>query len=460
MYSCDAPGCRSLKCPASQTLSEVFERHGGQELDTPVFELKEILTGKYGEDSKLIYDLQDQGGELCSLRYDLTVPFARWLAMNSNCSQVSRYQTAKVYRRDQPVVSRGRYREFYQCDFDIAGDYEPLITDAEILLITIEAFEALQIDITIKINHRRVLDGIFAAAGVPGEKIRSISSAVDKLDKLSWDEVKEEIVEKKGVPESVADQIGEFVHNRGSFAEILGLLKSDEKVAANEDVKAGIDDMTLLLTYLEAYDIADKVSFDLSLARGLDYYTGVIFEVVTPLSDVKDVTTTEEPQVGSLAAGGRYDNLVGMYCDRDIPCVGVSFGVERIYTILNARSSKKKGESVIAQDFDVYVVAAGGGGLLLERMAICGQLTRAGIRAGFLRKGKPSLRSQFNAADKVPLTVILGPDELAAGSLRLKISTGRYSEAGVQDQGEKDRGQLIARDDLVAQVRKMLQEII
>lgn len=459
MYSCDAPECRSLKCPASQTLSEVFERHGGQELDTPVFELKDILTGKYGEDSKLIYDLQDQGGELCSLRYDLTVPFARWLAMNSNCAQVSRYQIAKVYRRDQPVVSRGRYREFYQCDFDIAGDYEPLITDAEILLITIEAFEALQMDITIKINHRRILDGIFAAAGVPGEKIRSISSAVDKLDKLSWDEVKEEIVEKKGVPESVADQIGEFVHNRGSFAEILGLLKSDEKVAANEDVKAGIDDMTLLLTYLEAYDIADKVSFDLSLARGLDYYTGVIFEVVTPLSDVKDVTTTEEPQVGSLAAGGRYDNLVGMYCDRDIPCVGVSFGVERIYTILNGRSSKKKGESVIAQDFDVYVVAAGGGGLLLERMAICGQLTRAGIRAGFLRKAKPSLRSQFNAADKVPLTVILGPDELAAGSLRLKISTGRDSEAGVQDQGGKDRGQLVARDDLVVQVRKMLQEI-
>lgn len=200
-------------------LSEVFERHGGQELDTPVFELKEILSGKYGEDSKLIYDLQDQGGELCSLRYDLTVPFARWLAMNSNYRQVSRYQIAKVYRRDQPVISRGRYREFYQCDFDIAGDYEPMIPDAEILLIIVEAFEALDMDVTVKLNHRKVLDGIFTVAGVPEDKIRAISSAVDKLDKLSWNEVKQEMVEQKGLPESVADQIGQFVQNRGSLSD-------------------------------------------------------------------------------------------------------------------------------------------------------------------------------------------------------------------------------------------------
>lgn len=415
--------------------------------------------GKYGEDSKLIYDLQDQGGELCSLRYDLTIPFARWLAINSNYRQVSRYQIAKVYRRDQPVISRGRYREFYQCDFDIAGDYEAMIPDAEILLLMMEAFEALNIDITVKINHRKILDGIFAVAGVPGDKIRAISSAVDKLDKLSWEEVKLEMVEQKGLPESVADQIGQFVRNRGTLAEMIGLLKANETLMANDDLKAGIDDMTLLLSYLEAYDIADKISFDLSLARGLDYYTGVIFEVITSLPDSKDTAKNKEPQVGSIAAGGRYDNLVGMYCDRDVPCVGVSFGVERIYTILNSRSSKKKGESVIAQDFDVYVVAAGGDGFLLERMAICGQLTRAGIRAGFLRKAKPSLRAQFNAADKAPLTVILGPDEVATGSGRLKAPTGKDSETGAPGRGDKDRGQLVARDDLVVEVKKMLQEI-
>lgn len=379
--------------------------------------------------------------------------------MNSNYPQVSRYQIAKVYRRDQPVVSRGRYREFYQCDFDIAGEYEPMITDAQILLIIVEAFEALEMDITIKINHRKILDGMFAVAGVPEDRIRAISSAVDKLDKLSWREARQEMVEQKGLPESVADQIGQFVQNRGSFAEILGQLKDDEKLAANEDVKAGIDDMTLLLSYLEAYDITDQISFDLSLARGLDYYTGVIFEVVASLPVENNASTNKEPQVGSIAAGGRYDKLVGMYCDRDVPIVGVSFGVERIYTILNARRPKKKGESVIAQDFDVYVVAAGGDGLLLERMAICGQLTRAGIRAGFLRKAKPSLRSQFNAAGKVPLTAILGPDELAAGNVRLKASTGKDSEPGSQGKGEKDRGQIVSRDDLVAEVKKMLKDI-
>lgn len=162
---------------------------------------------------------------------------------------------------------------------------------------------------------------------------------------------------------------------------------------ANENVKAGIDEMSLLSSYLEAYNIADKVSFDLSLARGLDYYTGVIFEVVIALPSTKDSTKKKEPQVGSIAAGGRYDNLVGKYCGRNVPCVGILFGVERIYTILNARVAKKKGESVLVQDLDVYVVAVGGDGFLLERMAICGQLTKAGIRAAFLRKAKPSLRS-------------------------------------------------------------------
>lgn len=424
-----------------------------------MFEIKEILSEKYGEDSKLIYNLQDQGGELCSLRYDLTVPFARWLAMNSNYRQVSRYQIAKVYRRDQPVISRGRYREFYQCDFDIAGDYEPMIPDAEILLIIVEAFEALDMDIMVKLNHRKILDGMFAVAGVPEDKIRGISSAVDKLDKLSWDEVKREMVEQKDLPEPVADEIGQFVQNRGTLADVLYLLNVDEKLATNGNVRAGIDDLTLLLSYLEAYNIADKISFDLSLARGLDYYTGVIFEVVTSLPNAKYASTAKQPVVGSIAAGGRHDNLVGMYCDRDVPCVGVSFGAERIYTILNARTPKKKGESVLSQDFDVYVVAAGGGGFLLERMAICGQLTRAGIRAGFSRKAKPSLRSQFNAADKAPLTVILGPEELAAGNVRLKASTGKDTETGKQGNREKDRGQLVARDDIVMEVKKMLQDI-
>jgi len=168
-----------------QNIVTVFKLHGAQTIDTPVFELKEILSGKYGEDSKLIYDLADQGGELCSLRYDLTVPFARWLAMNPNIQSIKRYHISKVYRRDQPAMTKGRMREFYQCDFDIAGTYDPMIADAEILRITTEILDSLDLGIyTIKINHRKILDGLFEVCGVPADKIRTISSAVDKLDKV------------------------------------------------------------------------------------------------------------------------------------------------------------------------------------------------------------------------------------------------------------------------------------
>lgn len=170
-----------------QQIISVFKRHGAQTIDTPVFELKEILTGKYGEDSKLIYDLADQGGELCSLRYDLTVPFARWLAMNANIPSIKRYHIAKVYRRDQPAMTKGRMREFYQCDFDIAGNFDQMVPDAEILRITTEILDSLNLgEYTIKINHRKILDGLFEVCGVEKEKIRTISSAVDKLDKVSY----------------------------------------------------------------------------------------------------------------------------------------------------------------------------------------------------------------------------------------------------------------------------------
>jgi histidyl-tRNA synthetase len=152
-----------------------------------VFELRKVLTGKYGEDSKLIYDLADQGGEICSLRYDLTVPFARWLAMNPHVQQIKRYHIAKVYRRDQPAMSKGRMREFYQCDFDIAGTYDAMLPDAEVLRIAMEILDSLEVGkYTIKINHRKILDGLFAICGVPADKISQISSAVDKLDKVCF----------------------------------------------------------------------------------------------------------------------------------------------------------------------------------------------------------------------------------------------------------------------------------
>lgn len=401
------------------TITDVFKRHGAVTIDTPVFELKEILSGKYGEDSKLIYDLADQGGEICSLRYDLTVPFARWLAMNRDVQSIKRYHIAKVYRRDQPAMTKGRMREFYQCDFDIAGTYDAMLPDAEIVKITTEIFTGLGWDgrYTIKLNHRKILDGIFQVCGVPGDKIRTISSAVDKLDKLPWVDVRKEMTEEKGLDGEIADRIGEYVVLKGQ-TDLLTKLKADEKLMANESMKAGLADMDLLFSYLKSFDALGNVSFDLSLARGLDYYTGLIYEVVTegsaPGSAPVTLATTsaataappkpskkpsrskgadgEEDRsndpsvgVGSVAAGGRYDNLVGMFSGKNqIPCVGISFGVDRIFSITKARMEAEKNDvKVRNNEVDVYVMAVGGKGftgLLQERMAICAQLWKAGIK--------------------------------------------------------------------------------
>ncbi|KAH7316642.1 histidyl-tRNA synthetase-like protein [Stachybotrys elegans] len=435
-------------------ISRVFKAHGGTPLDTPVFELSEILTNKYGEDSRLIYELQDQGGELCSLRYDLTVPLARYLAQSSTLN-MKRYQIAKVYRRDNPSIARGRLREFFQCDFDTVGEYDTMIPDSEILCIAVEVFESLGMadDITIKLNHRKILDGLFRVAGVPEDKIRPISSAVDKLDKAPWAEVKKEMVEEKGLDEAVADKIGEYVKHSGG-PELIELLRKDTEAMANENVEAGLKEMSLLFDYLKAYDITSKVSFDLSLARGLDYYTGLIYEVVTKLPpDAK--AHDEESRIGSIAAGGRYDNLVGMFGKRQIPCVGISFGVDRIFTILKTRQEKEK---QAARKADVYIMAFGGkgfDGLLAERMAIARMLWKEGIRTEFSAKVKPKLPQQFKAAETndIPLAVILGEGEVAEGKLRLK----RLGLGEGQSAEEKD-GRLLAKEDLVAEVKKYLAE--
>lgn len=397
------------------TIADIFKRHGGTALDTPVFELRDILAGKYGEDSKLIYDLQDQGGELCSLRYDLTVPFARWLAMNPDVRSIKRYHIAKVYRRDQPAVSKGRMREFYQCDFDIAGAFDPMVPDAEILRIVSEVFESLgwQGRYCVKVNHRKILDGLFEMCGVPADKIRPISSAVDKLDKMPWAEVRKEMVDEKGLDGAVADRIEKYVMQKGGRG-LLDALVQDDALMANAAANSGLEDMRLLLDYLDAFGVLDRISFDLSLARGLDYYTGVIYEVVTegsaPASaqqtpappeaqnlqksgkkdkskNLEDEDRSNDPTlgVGSVAAGGRYDELVGMFMPKaQIPCVGVSFGVDRIFSITKARIERDlRAEALRSSEVDAFVMAFGGkgfNGMLKERMDVCKTLWNAGIK--------------------------------------------------------------------------------
>ncbi|KAL5655517.1 hypothetical protein ACJX0J_034836, partial [Zea mays] len=319
---------------AFSIITSVFKMHGATALDTPVFELRETLMGKYGEDSKLIYDLADQGGELCSLRYDLTVPFARYVAMNS-ISALKRYQIAKVYRRDNP--SKGRYREFYQCDFDIAGVYEPMEPDFEVIKVLTELLNQLDIGTyEIKLNHRKLLDGMLEICGVPPQKFRTVCSSIDKLDKQTFEQVKKELVDEKGISNETADEIGNLVKTRGAPLEVLMELRKDSsKFMNNEGSVAALNELEILFKALDKANAIDKIVFDLSLARGLDYYTGVIYEAVFKGS----------AQVGSIAAGGRYDNLVGMFSGKQIPAVGVSLGIERVFAIME-QQEKERNEKI------------------------------------------------------------------------------------------------------------------
>ncbi|XP_054841207.1 histidine--tRNA ligase, cytoplasmic [Eublepharis macularius] len=401
-----------------------FKRHGAETIDTPVFELKETLTGKYGEDSKLIYDLKDQGGELLSLRYDLTVPFARYLAMNK-ISNIKRYHIAKVYRRDNPAMTRGRYREFYQCDFDIAGQYDPMIPDAECLKIVHEILSALQLgDFLIKVNDRRILDGLFAVCGVPDSKFRTICSTVDKLDKITWEDVKSEMVGEKGLSPEVADRIGEYVQLHGGLGLIEELLQ-DPKLSQNKLAREGLGDMKLLFEYLVLFGISAQISFDLSLARGLDYYTGVIYEAV--LLQPQNDHTEESVGVGSVAGGGRYDGLVGMFDPkgRKVPCVGVSIGIERIFSIMEQKAEASE-EKVRTTETQVLVASAQKK-LLDERLKLVSELWDSGIKAEMLYKKNPKLLNQLQYCEEtgIPLVAILGEQELKDGVVKLRDVTTR-----------------------------------
>ncbi|NWZ58523.1 SYHC protein, partial [Haliaeetus albicilla] len=376
-----------------------FKRHGAAAIDTPVLELRETLTGKYGEDTKLIYELQDQGGELLALRYDLTVPFARYLAMNK-ITNMKRYHIAKVYRRDNPATTRGRYREFYQCDFDIAGQFDPMIPDAECLKIVHEILSDLQLgDFIIKVNDRRILNGVFAVCGIPESKFITTCSTVDKLDKMPWEEVRSEMVGEKGLSPEAADHIGEYVQLHGGL-DLIEQLLQDPKLSQNKLAKEGLGDMKLLFEYLTLFGITGKAV------------------LLQPEND-----HVEEPvSVGSVAGGGRYDGLVGMFDPkgRKVPCVGVSIGIERIFSILEQRV-KASGEKVRTTETQV-LVATPQKHLLAARLKLISELWDAGIKAEMLYKKDPKLLKQLQYCEDtgIPLAAIIGEQELTDGVVKLR----------------------------------------
>jgi histidyl-tRNA synthetase len=425
-----------IRQQAFSIIRRVFQSHGAVEIDTPVFELKDTLTGKYGEDSKLIYDLADQGGELLALRYDLTVPFARFLALNT-VGNIKRFHIGKVYRRDQPALKRGRYREFYQCDFDIAGVYGRMVPDSECLCVCCDILDALPIgDFAIKVNHRCLLDAILDICGVPADKFRTICSAVDKLDKEPWSEVKREMVEDKGLQESVADKIGEFVLNKGEPFVLFRELMDTKRFGDHKGASQAMEDLRILFEYLEAFDKLKFISFDLSLARGLDYYTGVIYEAVCMSGNA---------QVGSIGGGGRYDNLVSMFQEagKQTPCVGVSVGIERVFTLMEARLREEKGGSIKQPNVSVLVASAGGG-MMKEKMKIARLLWDANISAEFSQQENAKLKKEVvNALDReIPFMVVVGENELAESKCQVKDIKANTAE-------------LVLISELVSTLRKM-----
>lgn len=412
------PEQMAIREKAFAAILDVFRRHGAVGIDTPVFELRETLMGKYGEDSKLIYDLADQGGELLSLRYDLTVPFARYLAMAPD-TQLKRYHIAKVYRRDNPAMNRGRFREFYQCDYDVSGSYGSMIPDSDVIKVLTEVLTDLRIGkFVVKLNHRKLLDAMMAICGVPKEKFRPICSAIDKLDKETWETVQDEMVSQKGLDISIAQRIGnyvradcELVQLKAHPLQVLEKLQADALLAAHPQAQAAFTELGLLFRYLTALGALPFIHFDLSLARGLDYYTGVIYEAVL----------CETDRVGSIAAGGRYDGLVGRFSGSDVPAVGVSIGIERILTILEEQERARAGGKIRATATEV-LVASVGSNLLETRMQICSELWAAGIKAEFVYAENPKLPKQLSYADEtqIPFAVIFGSDELDKGLVKVK----------------------------------------
>lgn len=405
------PAQMRIKRRAFEIITEIYNRHGAVEIDTPVFELKETLLGKYGEEAgKLIYDLSDQGGQLLSLRYDLTVPFARYLATN-NLKKFKRYHIGKVYRRDQPDIAKGRYREFYQCDLDVAGHYEVMTVDAEVLSIMDEVMTAVDVGpYTIKLCHRVLLEGIVALSGAPATKFKAICATIDKLDKEKWEDVRLELIEQRGLEEAAADKVGTFVNNKGKIDDMVRLFEEKKMFEGHEGSLKAIEELKLLSGYLKSLKAYDNISFDLSLARGLDYYTGLIFEIVC-----------EGANVGSVGGGGRYDNLVGMFGNESIPCTGFSIGIERIFTLLEEKY--RRNNTPIRENETQFYVATIGQNLFETKLGLVKRLWTAGYKAEFAYESAPKPKNQqaFAYETKIPFIIWLGEEEMKSGTVKVKV---------------------------------------
>jgi histidyl-tRNA synthetase len=396
------------------TFRGVFERYGFEPIETPVIEYLETLTGKYGEDEKLIYSFQDRGDRNVGLRYDLTVPLARFVANHRNelTFPFKRYHIAPVFRADRP--QRGRYREFWQCDADIVGT-KSMLADAEVVSVWIDALSAINMPgFVVHINHRKLLMSLAEVAGVPDEQTPTIHRAIDKLAKIGESGVLKEM-ESHGIPEDAARRVLDLVSITGEPGAVFDELA--QRLAGNTMAEEGIGELRSLFEFLEKMGAdPSHYTLDLTLARGLDYYTGPVFEAMSV-----------DANIGSLGGAGRYDGLVGMFSGEDLPATGCSLGLERIFDVIQEKNLVEAPSTVSKALVTVF-----NGDTIGESLALVGELRRAGIESEVYAGEKFDLRRQLQYANRkgVPLTIIIGPDEIQKGEVVLReMATGEQTTA-------------------------------
>ena len=398
-------------------LRETYSLYGFTPLDTPVIESSEVLLAKAGgETEKQIYRFNKGDSDL-SLRFDLTVPLAKYVALHyaELAFPFRRYQIGKVYRGER--AQRGRFREFYQADIDIIGDGKlDIMSEAEIPAIIYNTFNRLGLTrFQIRVNNRKILNGFYAMLGL-SEKSGDIMRTVDKLDKIGAEKVKALLIgEEIGLAEAAADEILKFIAIQGSNAEVLTALERYK--GRHELFDLGLSELETVVKHLASFGVPEaNFAVDLTIARGLDYYTGTVYET----------TMLDHPEIGSICSGGRYDNLAEYYTDKLLPGVGISIGLTRLFYVLNEQGMLSKEMNTAPADVLILPMTDDPG----EAIALATKLRGEGVRVQLYAEQK-KFKQKMNYADKlgVPYVVFLGEDEIKAGVVACKdMVTGEQTK--------------------------------
>ena len=388
-------------------LRRTYSLYGFTPLDTPVIEASEVLLAKGGgETEKQIYRFQKGDADL-ALRFDLTVPLAKYVALHYNdlSFPFRRYQIGKVYRGER--AQRGRFREFYQADIDIIGDGKLDITnEAEIPAIIYQTFTSLGLKrFQIRVNNRKILNGFYAMLGLTARS-GDIMRTVDKLDKIGAEKVRTLLTDECGVSAESADEILKFIAITGGNEQVLAALESYR--GRNEVFDEGLDQLNTVVKYLSAFGVpAENFAVDLTIARGLDYYTGTVYET----------TLLDHPEIGSVCSGGRYDNLAEYYTDKQLPGVGISIGLTRLFYVLGEQGMLNPGLPTAPADVLILPMTAE----LAPAVTLATRLRAAGVRTQLYTEQK-KFKAKMSYADKlgVPYVVFLGDDEIAGNVVACK----------------------------------------